>query len=137
MSDMTRKILLIAVSLTLTVGVITIYLSYYQKTKNIANKIHEHTKEQQAQIEDYAVSRYDGTQIYGSQVVSLIKNNPTRFEEIHLNSGNGNNDITGLQSFHDFNSPAYINMNAVYLVEMEENLNGVSTKLQITLSNIP
>ena len=137
MSDMTRRLLITAVSLTLTVAVITTYLFFYKKTRTITDQVHQQSQIQQSQIEDYAVTRYNDSLIYGSQVVSFLKNNETRFEEVYMDSGNGNNLITGLQSFHDFDSPAYINMNAIYLLEMEPNANGVLTKLQITLSNTP
>lgn len=135
MSDFVKRIMLAGAGLSLTAVVIVIYLTTFNRLKHAAGELEFSNKTQQALIENYAITRYDQSYIYGSQVISFLKSNWAAFEKVTLNSGKGEYTIPDTDNLRDTADDSYINSNSIYHVTLEENDNGVPCVVIITLSN--
>lgn len=128
-----KYILFTATGLLLTGIIITIYLSCFQRIKNSTDTMEQNERTQMAQIENYAVTRYDKCYIYGSQVISFLKSNWDSLKEVSL----GDYEIPDTYNLRNIDDPSYINSNSIYFVEIEEGNNGVPNIITLTLVTNP
>lgn len=128
-----KTVMMAAVGLLLTGIIITLYLSCFQRIKNSTDAVEQREKTQMAQIENYAITRYDKCYIYGSQAISFLKSNWDAFKKVSLNGY----EIPDTYNLRNIDDPSYINSNNIYFVEVEEDNNGVPNIVTITLVTNP
>ena len=129
MSEHTKYMLMAAAGISLTVLAILLWITSYRRLEEASTGILEKEQQKQTLIDEYALTRYDGSTIYGSQVITYLKTNWNHFQgEVYLDGV----QVTDADHFRTLNHAFYINGNGTYLLTLTYNDNKVPYKVTIT-----
>ena len=123
-----KQVLFAAAGICLTATVILIYFTIFNRLQNVSEKIEQQTIQQEANIENYAIMRYDGCTIYGSQLIIYLKNNWDSLKNVKLQGIL----IENLDNIRTLGDVSYIDNNARYFIAIEFNENGVPDTIKIS-----
>lgn len=127
-----KQILLGATGLCLTAAVIVIFFTCFNRLQETSNRIEQQAIQQEANVENYAILRYDNCTIYGSQLVMYLKNNWGSFTSVNLHRDGQTFEIPNTENLRNLDSDYYIDNNAMYRIAVEEDTNGVPNIIHIT-----
>ena len=120
-----KQILLGVTGLCLTAAVIIIFLTSFEHLQEASNRLEQQAIQQEANIENYAILRYDNCTIYGSQLIIYLKNNWDSFKIVTLRGERGTVSLTSTENVRDIESADYIDNNALYHITVTADANGV------------
>ena len=135
MNDQTKRLVLMATGLLLTMMAIVIYLNSFSSLEKAIDGVNNKQKQDQHAIEMSSLTRFDNCTIYGSQVISYLKKNWDSFETIQLDIGEGTITVPDKDTFNNncrqIGSDYYIYGNGTYYVDLIYNKNEVPTENQM------
>ena len=135
---MTKKTLWYAFGLMITVALMFIGLSIFQRAEKTADTLAKGQDAANKNIEEYEIVKFDGYDISGSQAIyyakEVVGNHgiPVTFKTTLVPAGFVVSDSSLYGEFRDLNSSYYINPIIQYTVEVKRDENDTITGVEIT-----
>lgn len=130
MGENARKALYTAVGVFFALIIISIGITYYQKTQpvmeNSSNKIDSIT----AQLDSVEYKLYDGTTVSGSDVISVVNTKASSNITVKVktsSNSSGKSYNSGSYNIKDINDKNYIEATATFSSKLEKTDNGTVT----------
>ena len=133
-----KKMLLGAFGLMLTVALIFAGYSIFSRSMDVADNITEGQSKTSQLIDEYPITKFDGTDIDGSQAIYYTKDVvgtykiPVTIKTVKTPGGFTVSDSSYYNSFRDINSSYYINPLSKYNVVVNRDENDVIVSVSIT-----
>lgn len=128
-----KKVIYNAFGLLITVALIFTGYRIYLKAQETADGFSENQERTNQNIEEYAITKFEGYEINGSQAIYYAKevigkyDIPVTFKTTTIPAGFTVSDSSLYNDFRDINSSYYINPIVQYLVEVVRDENDVIT----------
>lgn len=133
-----KKMLLGAFGLMLTVALIFAGYAVFSRSMNVADGISDGQVKTSQLIDEYPITRFDGSEISGSQTIYYIKDVvgtykiPITVKTVKTPGGFTVADSSNYDHFRDINSSYYINPLSKYSVVVNRDANDVIDSVTIT-----
>ena len=136
MSSTARHALEFAVGLILTIGLLYIGISLYQRSADYAKTVQKKQENDIERIKYEDIMKYDGTVRYGSDIVTYIKNVINEHEKtVYLEKGVNRYVLTDSSFFGELQNPTadrYVDPYKRYFVTVQKDLNDIISSVTIT-----
>ena len=127
------KALLIAASTIITCMIVTLGFSLAREARQIGNQVTDELEHYKTTISEREIMKYDGTAVYGADIVNLIKTelkHKNAGMSVRIIRGEMQQSISSAEEYETDLSGGGVNLSSKYLGKVIRNKNDVITEIQ-------